>query len=45
MPDSDIRVFMFYKPLAKVIAVKNLTLPTNKRIGFTAVEWGGGKID
>ena len=43
-PDSIIRVFMDYKPLNKKIKVKEQSLTTQDRNGFTVVEWGGSII-
>ncbi|MCP4439680.1 MAG: hypothetical protein GY810_12115 [Aureispira sp.] len=40
-PETLIRVFMVYKPLNRHIEVPAQELPTVKRKGFTAVEWGG----
>lgn len=44
-PDTTIRVIMDYKPLNKEIKVKEQTLATKERKGFTVVEWGGSKIN
>ena len=43
-PDSMIRILMQYKPLNKKIEVKEQTLTTPNRYGFTVVEWGGVEI-
>jgi hypothetical protein len=44
-PDTLIRVMMVYKKIDAVdILIKQQVLPENKRIGFTAVEWGGVEI-
>jgi hypothetical protein len=40
-PDSEIRVFMVYKPLKEWQAVENQKFETVQRKGFTVVEWGG----
>jgi hypothetical protein len=41
-PETMIRVFMDWKPLAKPISIAPQILPpTPSRTGFTAVEWGG----
>ncbi len=40
-PDSILRVFMVYKPLAAPVAVEPQTFPPFVRKGFTVVEWGG----
>jgi|GEM_PF-5860139 len=42
-PDTQIRVFMAYKPLSEPVETKPQILPRYKRKGFTVVEWGGGK--
>ena len=43
-PDSLLRVFMVFKRLEKPMPIKAQSLPTFKRYGFTAVEWGGTEI-
>ena len=43
-PDSVIRVLMLYKPLDSPIAVREQTLTTPERTGFTVVEWGGAEL-
>ncbi|NMC36199.1 hypothetical protein GYA49_04090 [Candidatus Beckwithbacteria bacterium] len=43
-PDSVLRVFMVYKPLAKSINVSPQIFPKFERNGFTVVEWGGTEI-
>jgi len=43
-PDSLIRVFMAWKPLEEFIELPTQTLHSPDRSGFTAVEWGGTKI-
>lgn len=43
-PDSLIRVMMVYKPLNKVINVREQKLDSPKRCGFVVVEWGGVRI-
>lgn len=41
-PDTFINFIVYFKPLNKYEKVEKLVLPpTPKRIGFTAVEWGG----
>lgn len=41
-PDTLIEILYYFKPLNETINIKPLNLPpTPKRIGFTAVEWGG----
>ena len=43
-PDSIIRIQMDYKPLTKPISVREQSLATPQRDGFTVVEWGGSLI-
>jgi hypothetical protein len=41
-PDTFIEILVYFKPLKQQIPLAPLILPvTPKRIGFTAVEWGG----
>ena len=40
-PDTLIRVFMAFKPLAAPVEIAPQTLEAPARTGFTAVEWGG----
>lgn len=40
-PDSILRVFMAFKPLAKPVTVREQTLEPFVRQGFTVIEWGG----
>lgn len=40
-PETLIRVFMFYRPLAQKIGVEPQYLSAKERKGFTVVEWGG----
>lgn len=40
-PDSLLRVSMHVKKVNKKVDIKEQTLPTFKRVGFVAVEWGG----
>lgn len=44
-PDCIIRVFMVWKPLERPIDVPPQALSAPARKGFTAVEWGGCRID
>lgn len=44
-PDTIIRVLMQYKPLNNKINVKEQTLSTIERVGFTVVEWGGVRVE
>ncbi|MDR0804381.1 MAG: hypothetical protein LBN42_01175 [Oscillospiraceae bacterium] len=41
-PDTQIRVFMAYRPLTEAIDTIPQVLPSYERSGFTLVEWGGG---
>ncbi len=43
-PDNIIRIFMDYKPLEEKIKVKEQSLITPDRVGFTVIEWGGSII-
>ena len=43
-PDTLIRVLMEYKPVDRLIDVKEQVLETPLRRGFTVVEWGGTLI-
>ena len=43
-PDSVLRVFMAWKPLARPVDVPAQTLPVFERRGFTLVEWGGAEV-
>ena len=43
-PDTLIRVFMTWQPSDDYVNLKEPTLSTPERTGFTAVEWGGAKI-
>ena len=43
-PDSVLRVFMAWKPLARPVDVPAQTLPGFERRGFTLVEWGGAEV-
>ncbi len=40
-PDSILRVFMAFKPLAKPVTVREQILEPFVRQGFTVIEWGG----
>lgn len=40
-PDSILRVFMAFKPLAKPVTVREQLLEPFVRQGFTVIEWGG----
>lgn len=44
-PDTVIRVFMVFKPVAKRIGIAPATLKPITRRGFTVVEWGGTELD
>lgn len=43
-PDSLLRVFMAWKPLARPVTIRPQALPPFERIGFTVVEWGGAQV-
>lgn len=43
-PDSILRVFMAFKALDTKITVREQTLTTFNRDGFTVVEWGGAQV-
>lgn len=43
-PDSLLRIFMVYKPLAEPVQVKEPVIVPFERVGFTVVEWGGSEI-
>ena len=43
-PDSVLRVFMAWKPLARPVDIPSQTLPGFERRGFTLVEWGGAEV-
>ena len=43
-PDSVLRVFMAWKPLARPVDIPAQTLPGFERRGFTLVEWGGAEV-
>ncbi|MGH1335467.1 MAG: hypothetical protein ACRBFS_05010 [Aureispira sp.] len=42
-PETIIRVFMVYQPLAAPILIPTQQLEASQRQGFTVVEWGGKK--
>lgn len=44
-PDSILRVFMAWKPLAEPIEVQPQSFNPFERVGFTVVEWGGARIN
>jgi hypothetical protein len=43
-PDSLLRVFMAYKPLAQAIPIEAQELQPFARAGFSVVEWGGSRV-
>lgn len=43
-PDSLLRVFMVFQPLAEPVEVEAPELPGFTRAGFTVVEWGGMEL-
>lgn len=44
-PDTLIRIFMAYKPSEEYIEIPEQALSAPERKGFTAVEWGGTRIN
>ena len=44
-PDSVLRVMMLYRPLAAPASVKPQMLRPFERKGFSAVEWGGTRVN
>ncbi|AEA33373.1 BPTI/Kunitz domain-containing protein [Hippea maritima] len=40
-PDTFLRFIFYFKPLSKKIILSEQKIVTPKRVGFTAVEWGG----
>jgi len=44
-PDTEIRVFMAWKPLDTAVEIEPQMLTAPKRVGFTLVEWGGTEIN
>ena len=40
-PDSLLRVRMYVKKVNKEVSIKEQTLDSFERVGFSAVEWGG----
>jgi hypothetical protein len=44
-PDTVIRVFMYYQPLASKISLPAQQLTSPARNGFTVIEWGGTSSD
>ena len=43
-PDTTLRVFMAFRPLAEPVDVEPQTLTAPHRQGFTLVEWGGCQV-
>lgn len=43
-PDSLLRVFMAWRPLAEPVEIPEQDLPAFDRTGFAAVEWGGAEL-
>ena len=43
-PDTLLRVFMAWKPLTSAVEISPQPLTAPERTGFTAVEWGGAKV-
>ncbi|MCR4779652.1 MAG: hypothetical protein K5876_01010 [Ruminiclostridium sp.] len=45
MPDTQIRVFMTYRPSEKPVDIPEQELQHYERNGFTLVEWGGSAVE
>jgi len=43
-PDSELRVFMVFKPLDSYMEIQPQELQSFERVGFTVVEWGGTEV-
>ncbi len=43
-PDTVLRVFMAWRPLAEAMEIAPQTLTAPERVGFTLVEWGGAQV-
>ena len=43
-PDSELRVFMAWKPLNRAQPIEPQMFPSFERDGFTVVEWGGCEV-
>ena len=43
-PDTLLRIFMAWKPLTSAVEISPQPLTAPERTGFTAVEWGGAKV-
>lgn len=43
-PETLIRINMVFKPLRRIIDIKEQELKSVKRNGYTVVEWGGSKL-
>ena len=44
-PDTIIRILMEYQPLEKKVNIKEQSLSSPTRTGYTVVEWGGTKVN
>ncbi|PKM49702.1 MAG: hypothetical protein CVV02_14605 [Firmicutes bacterium HGW-Firmicutes-7] len=44
-PDTILRVFMVFKAIDELIDIKEQSLDTINREGFTVIEWGGVEIN
>lgn len=44
-PDTEIRLFMLFKRIPKMVKTGNPSLPELRRGKFTVVEWGGANLD
>ncbi|MBP1560080.1 MAG: hypothetical protein J6C96_02400 [Oscillospiraceae bacterium] len=45
VPDSMLRIFMVYEPCSEDTEVEPQEFEAFERKGFTAVEWGGSRIN
>ena len=43
-PDSIVRIFLTYTPLAEPVSIPQQELSSWQRSGFSVVEWGGGVV-
>ena len=44
VPDTQLRVFMAWKPLGEAVEIPAQSLSAPERTGFTVVEWGGCQV-
>ncbi len=43
-PDTEMRIFMLYKPIESNLEIVEQEIPRQNRDGYVSVEWGGAKI-